>query len=40
MIVPSCLQIVAYLLSEIFEAADELYDDRESLENLVRITLD
>lgn len=37
--VPERLDLVAHLLSEIFEAADELYDDRASLENLVRITL-
>jgi hypothetical protein len=28
-------QIVAHLLSELFEAADELYNDHESLDNLV-----
>jgi hypothetical protein len=32
---PDRFQIVAHLLSEIFEAADELYNDRGSLENLV-----
>ena len=37
--VPSRAECVAHLLSEIFEAADELYDDRGSLENLVRIIL-
>jgi hypothetical protein len=35
MIMPDRFQIVAHLLSEIFEAADELYNDRGSLENLV-----
>jgi hypothetical protein len=39
MIVPSRPQIVAHLLSEIFEAADELYGDRGSLEHLVHIIL-
>jgi hypothetical protein len=39
MTVPSRLEIVGHLVSEIFEAADELYDDRGSLENLVRVTL-
>jgi hypothetical protein len=32
---PDRFQIVAHLFSEIFEAADELYNDRGSLENLV-----
>jgi hypothetical protein len=36
---PCRAECVAHLLSEIFEAADELYDDRGSLENLVRIIL-
>jgi hypothetical protein len=39
MIVPSHPEFLAHLLSEIFEAADELYDDRQSLENLVDIIL-
>ena len=39
MTMPGCLDFVAHLLSEIFEAADELYDDRGSLENLVRVIL-
>ena len=37
MTVPGGLDPVAHLLTEIFEAADELYDDRGSLENLVRV---
>jgi len=39
MIVPSHPEFLAHLLSEIFEAADELYDDHRSLENLVDIIL-
>jgi hypothetical protein len=39
MTAPGHLDLVAHLLSEIFEAADQLYDDRGSLENLVRVTL-
>jgi hypothetical protein len=34
---PSRLDFIAHMISEIFEAADELYDDRGSLENLVRV---
>jgi hypothetical protein len=39
MTVPGGHDLVAHLLSEVFEAADELYDDSGSLENLVRVIL-